>query len=77
MIFDELNDEEKILLLSAFDYKVEENIIIDKLMNEPVKSEITGKPISLQEATIVPGSMKIIDSSPLSVSKYLREVVDA
>mgnify|MGYP001592701094 CR=1 FL=1 len=74
--FEELSDEEKKVLLSAFNYRVNENgEIIDTLLNEPVRSNIN-KPLTIKDAALLPGSLKIIDSDPLTLSKYLREEIE-
>lgn len=75
--FAELGDAEKKVLLSAFGYSVDENgVIFDSLMNEPVPSPTTRKPILLKDAALVPGSLKMLDSDPLSISRYLREEIE-
>ena len=76
--FQELSDEEKKVLLSAFNYSVDkEGRIRDALLDEPIRSEIDNKPLTLSTAALVPGSLKIIDADPVSLSKYLRENVDS
>ena len=72
--FEELTDDEKKVLLSAFDYEVDkEGNIIDALLKEKIISEITRQPLTLKSAALITGSLKIIDSNPLSISRYLRE----
>ena len=75
--FQELTDDEKKLLLSAFSYAVNENgEIIDSLLNEKIPSKITNKPLTINEAALLPGSLKVTDSDPLTISKYIREMIE-
>ncbi|MFH1133021.1 MAG: hypothetical protein V1735_00875 [Nanoarchaeota archaeon] len=77
MEFEELGDEEKKLLLKAYNYEVnEDGIICDSLLKEPVISQDTQRPIKLKNASLFPGSMKIIDTTPLTISKFLREKIE-
>jgi hypothetical protein len=76
-VFEELSDDEKRVLLTAFGYQVDENRqIIDSLLREPVRSEITRKPLTLDNAAFLPGSLKVTDSDPLTISRYLRERIE-
>lgn len=75
--FEEITNDEKKILLSAFGYSVDdEGYIIDSLLNQQVISPETKKPFTLENATFVQGSLKIIDSDPLTISRYLREEID-
>ncbi len=75
--FEEISDEEKKLLLSAFDYHVDsEGNIIYSLLNTKVISKDTREPLTLKNATFVNGSLKIIDSDPVTISRFLREEVE-
>ncbi|HLD15163.1 MAG TPA: hypothetical protein VJB94_01120 [Candidatus Nanoarchaeia archaeon] len=75
--FEELSDDEKKILLSAFSYEVDrEGNIIDVLLKEKVKSKITGKPLTIKDAALLPGSLKVIDSDPLTISRFIREEIE-
>jgi hypothetical protein len=75
--FEEISDEQKKLLLSAFGYSVDqEGYIIDSLLARKVISQETRQPFTLKNTTFVQGSLRLIDSDPLVVSRYLREEVD-
>ena len=77
MEFEELGDAEKKLLLDAYNYEVDEKgIIVDSLLKEPVVSEDIKKPIFLENASLLPGSLKIINTTPLTISKFLREKIE-
>ena len=75
--FETLSDAERTLLLSAFGYGVEENgDIIDRLMDEKIISQVTKKPLNLKDVALLSGSLKVTDSDPLTLSKYLRENIE-
>jgi len=77
MEFEELGNEEKKLLLNAYNYEVNEGgVIVDTLLKEPLISQDSQKPIKLENASLLPGSMKIIDTTPLTISKFLREKIE-
>jgi len=77
MEFEELGKEEKELLLKAYKYEVNsEGVIVDSLLKEPVISQDTQRPIKLESASLLPGSMRIIDTTPLTISKFLREKIE-
>ncbi len=74
MEYEEIGVEEKKLLLRAYNFEVnEEGVIIDYLLNEPLISNETRRPIKLENASLIPGSLKIVDTTPLTISKLLRE----
>ena len=73
--FEELNDDEKKLLLSAFDYSVnEKQEIVDDLLKERVLSE--GKPLTLKNVALVNGSLKMFEATPLNISRFIRENIE-
>ncbi len=75
--FAELTDDEKKVLLSAHGYGVdEEGRIYDTLLKENIISNRTNQPLTLKDAAFMPGSLKIIDSDPLTISRYLREKIE-
>ena len=75
LIFEDLPLDGKKLLLSAFDYSVDDDgYIIDNLLGEKVSS--LGKPIKVEEATFTNGSLKIMDSDPVTISRFLREKIE-
>lgn len=75
--FVELTDDEKKLLLSAFSYNVnEDGEIIDSLLKEKVISQLTKKPLTIKEAALLSGSLKVTDSDPVTISRYLREEIE-
>ena len=75
--FQELTDDEKKILLSAFDYTVdEEGNIIDNTLNEKVISKTSKNPINIKNVALLGGSLIITDSDPLTLSRYLRERIE-
>ncbi|HLC47204.1 MAG TPA: hypothetical protein VJI75_05755 [Candidatus Nanoarchaeia archaeon] len=75
--FQELTFEEKKVLLAAYNYDVDnDGIIIDSLLNEPIRSNTTGKPLTINNAAFISGSLKIIDSDPLTLARFLREKIE-
>lgn len=74
-IFEDLPLDGKRLLLSAFDYSVDdEGYIIDNLLSEKVRC--SGRPIKVEEATFTNGSLKIMESDPVNISRFLREKIE-
>lgn len=75
--FEELSDGAKKVLLSAFDYEVDgQGQIIDRLLNQMVMSAITKKPLTIKDAALLPGSLRVVDADPLIIAKYLREEIE-
>ncbi len=75
--FEELSDEAKKILLSAFGYEVnEEGHIIDVLLKDRVISKNTREPLTIKNAALLPGSLKVVDSDPLTISRYIREELE-
>jgi len=75
--FEELTEAEKKLLLSAYDYSVDgEGNIIDDALNEKVLSKVTNQPLTLKNVALISGSLKLMDSDPLTISKFLREEIE-
>lgn len=75
--FEELQDNEKKVLLSAYDYGVDEDgDIVDLLLKEKIISKRTKAPFNLKNVALLPGSLKIMDSDPLTISRYLREQIE-
>jgi len=75
--FEELGIPERTLLLRAFDYDVdEEGFILDPAGSRIRSEEIHYRFLKVEEAMIAPGSLQILDGTPTSISKYLREKVE-
>lgn len=74
IIFQELGEKERILLLRAFGYDVDgEGYVLD-FSGQRVKSDENPKRfIQAKFAALLPGSLKIIDGTPTAISEFLRE----
>ncbi|MEK6959590.1 MAG: hypothetical protein AABX47_00315 [Nanoarchaeota archaeon] len=77
MQFDEISDGAKKVLLAAYGFSVDdEGHIIDYLLQEKLFSRVTGEPLTLKTAALLPGSLKVLDADPVSISRYLREEIE-
>jgi len=78
IIFEELGEKERVLLLKAFDYGVDSEGNILNKNGEKIKSSENPKSfIKVEFASLVPGSLEVIDGSPTALAKYLREKVES
>ncbi|MFH1802880.1 MAG: hypothetical protein ABH864_05540 [archaeon] len=78
LIFEELGKNERTLLLRAFDYDVDgEGNVLDKNGKKITSNENPNKLIKAEFATLVPGSLEVIDGTPTALAKYLREKVES
>ena len=74
IVFEELNKKEKILLIRAFDYDVDnKGFILDSTGAKIPSKEVPNTYIRIENAALTPGSLEIIDGSPTSISKFIRE----
>ena len=74
ILFDSLGKEESKLLLKAFDYDVDKKGYILKSNGQKIPSE--ERPncfLNIKNAALIPGSLEVIDASPTSLAKYIRE----
>ena len=77
IVFEELNKEERILLLRAFDYDVDsEDYVIDSYGSRIPSIEVPSKYLKVEESTLIPGSLEVIDGTPTAISKFIREKVE-
>ena len=77
IIFEELEERERILLLKAFDYDVNDSGFVLTPSGKQIPSkEFPGKFIHIKDATLVPGSLEVIDSTPTAISRFIREKVE-
>lgn len=75
--FEEIGKEEKTLLLKAFDFDVDEKgVIIDRLFNEKLVSKETNKEITIDNASLLPGSLEVIGTTPLALSSFIRKKME-
>ena len=72
--FEELGKEERKILLRAFDYDVDDKgYILDRAGSRMKSKERPDEFLSVMNVALVPGSLDVIDGTPDSLSKYIRE----
>jgi len=77
IVFEELSKEERTLLLRAFDYDVDsEGYILDQTGSKIPSEEIPSTFLKVEDATLIPGSLGVIDSTPTSIAKFIRMKVE-
>jgi hypothetical protein len=77
IIFEELSKRERLLLLRAFDYDIDNKGYIVKPSGKRILSkEFPNECIQINKAAFVPGSLGIIDGTPTAISKFIREKVE-
>jgi len=73
LIFEELGEKERVLLLRAFDYDVDgEGYVLTQSGKKIQSKENPKKFIKAKFAALVPGSLEVIDGTPTAISEYLR-----
>lgn len=73
IIFEELGEKERILLLRAFDYDVDEDGYVLTQSGKRIQSKENPKKfIQAKFAALIPGSLEVIDGTPTAISEYLR-----
>lgn len=76
--FEELGLKEKELLLGAFGYKInDDGTLFDEELREPVFSKRHKGLINIKEAALIPGSLEVLDSDPVTLSEFLRVKVES
>ncbi len=74
VIFESLKKEEAILLLKTYDFDVDKNgHILTPQGNKVPSEEIPKKFLKIEDAAFIPGSLKVIDGTPTSISKFIRQ----
>lgn len=74
--FDTLNEKQKTVLLKALDYSVDKNgIILDKT-GRPHICPYTKKEVLFKNASIMSGSVIVMNTSSLTISEYITDYVD-
>jgi hypothetical protein len=73
IIFEELGEKERILLLRAFNYDVDEfGYVLTESSKKIQSKENPRKFIQAKFAALIPGSLEVIDGTPTAISEYLR-----
>ncbi|MBS3106996.1 hypothetical protein J4419_05030 [Candidatus Woesearchaeota archaeon] len=74
IVFEELGDAEKTLLLQAYDYNVDpQGFILNKAGNRIKSDEIPDEYLSLKNVALVSGSLTLIQATPSSISRLIRK----
>ena len=78
IVFEELSTEERTLLLRAFDYDVDsEGYILDQTGSKIPSEEMPSTFLKIDNSTLIPGSLGVIDGTPTSIAKFIRLKVEA
>ena len=74
IIFEELGEKERVILLRAFDYDVDkEGYVLDSSGSKVRSEEKPSDFLLAKDAMLVNGSLKVLDSTPTAISKFIRE----
>jgi len=77
IIFMDLNKDERELLLDSLGFDIDGNgIIIEKCTNKPYMCPITGKEVHFDNASILPGSTVVINTSAYTLSEYFSKYLE-
>ena len=75
--FIDLESEEKALLLEVLGFSVDqEGYVYDELLKERHICPYTKKEVLFENASILPGSTIIINTSALTISEYITEKIE-
>ncbi|MBU3902430.1 MAG: hypothetical protein KKE04_03570 [Candidatus Thermoplasmatota archaeon] len=75
--FFELEDEEKKLLLDTLGFEVnKKGVIVEKESKKPCLCPITDKMVHFENASILPGSTTIINTSPFTLTEYFSKFLE-
>ena len=74
--FISLSDEQKLVLLKSLDYDVDYNgYIVDK-NNKKVMCKYSNQPVLFKNASILPGSTVIVNTSLIIISEYISDYLE-
>ena len=75
--FIQVDNDKKKILLDLLGYAVDvKGCLIEKKTRKVHICPITEKPVTLESASILPGSELVINTNALSLSEYLSKYVD-
>ena len=74
--FTKLDKEQKKILLEALGFSVEEDGLVLNDEGKPHICPYTQKKVFLENASILPGSIVVINTSSLTLSEYITDYVD-
>ena len=74
--FISLNDEQKLVLLKSLDYDVDnKGYIVDK-NNKKIVCVYSNQHVLFKNASILPGSTIIVNTSLITISEYISEYLE-
>ena len=72
-----MKEEQKKILLKALGYGINEHgFIIEENTKKIVWCRYTNKPVKFDQASILPGSTIIINTTPIALSSYIEEFLE-
>lgn len=76
--FEKLNLDEMHTFLDIIGYETDEDgVIIDKETKEEYISPVTEQTVFIENASVLPGSTIIVDTSELSLSEYFTKYLES
>ncbi len=74
LIIEELGEEERILLLRANNFDVDEEGYVMNSSRERIPSKQNPKKfIQAKFACLIPGSLEVLDGTPVAISEFFRK----
>ena len=74
--FISLNDEQKLILLKSLDYDVDNHDYIVDKNNKKVICRYSNQHVLFKNASILPGSTVIVNTSLITISEYISDYLE-
>lgn len=74
--FLKLNDEQKLVLLRSLDYNLDSMSFIVDPNGDKVICPYSNRPVKFKDASILPGSTVIINTSLITLSEYITDYLE-
>lgn len=74
--FISLTDAQKLFLLKSLDYNLDENGYVVDQNNKKVICRYSKQPVLFKNASILPGSTIIVNTSLISISEYITDYLE-
>ncbi len=71
-----LSREDKKILLGILDYDVDEQGFVLSTDKTPTICPFTNKPVKLDDASLMPGSLIVMNTTPVTLSEYFYQYPD-
>lgn len=75
--FLKLTDEQKLVLLKSLDYDLDAESFIIDYKNNKVICPYSKRPVRFKDASILPGSTVIINTSLITLSEYISDYLES